>query len=83
MTSSSLLSWYSLNFAYVPFLALVCIHTNVLMMVCHPSLSGVSGRFIGTKGAAGGSGGGSSGGDGSSGTISFGTFLFCTFGIGV
>ena len=47
------------------------------MTVCHPSPSGISGRFIGTTSAASGSGSNGGGsGDGS-------TFLLCTFGTGV
>ncbi len=45
------------------------------MMVCHASLSGVSGRFIGITGNSGGSTGG--------GGSSFDTFLFCTMGSGI
>ncbi len=75
MTSSSLLPWYSLNFTYVPFLALICIHANVLMTVYYLSPSGVSGQFMGTMGTMGG--------DDSSGITNFGTFLFCTTGSGV
>src|SRR6266511_2372281 len=75
MTSSSLLPWYSLNFAYVPSLALVCIQTIVLMMVCCAFPSGVGGQFIGTTGPIGG------GSD--NGITSFGTFLFRTTGNGV
>src|SRR6266498_446449 len=73
MTSSPLLPWYSLNFASMPFLALVCIQAIVLMMVCYAFPSGVGGRFIGTT---------SGSGKGSSTTI-FGTFLFRTIGKGV
>src|SRR6266540_3713899 len=73
MTSSPLLPWYSLNFAYVPSLALACIQAIVLMMVCHPSPSGVGGQFIDATSAIEGGGG----------TTSFGTFLFCTIGNGV
>ena len=75
MTSSPLLPWYSLNLAYVPSLALVCIQAIVLMMVCCVFPSGVGGRFIGTIGNIGGGG--------SSGTTSFSTFLFHTTGNGV
>jgi len=52
---------------------LVCIQAIVLMMVCHASPSGISGRFIDTLGS--GSGGSSGGG-----TTFFGTFLFQTTG---
>jgi len=72
MTSSPLLPWYSLSFANVPSLALVCIQAIVLMMVCHVFPSGVSGRFIGTAGTIGG------GGTTNFGTL--GTFLFRTIG---
>src|SRR6266511_1271068 len=75
MTSSSLLPWYSLNFASVPSLALVCIQAIVLMMVCCTFPSGVGGRFIGTTGTIGGGSG--------NGTTDFGTFLFRTVGNGV
>src|SRR6266508_483313 len=78
MTSSPLLPWYSLNFAYVPSLVLVCIQAIVLMMVCCAFPSGVGGRFIGTTGTMGAIGGG-----GSNGTTNFGTFLFRTVGNGV
>src|SRR6266540_193467 len=72
MTSSPLLPWYSLSFAYVSSLTLVCIQAIVLMMVCCAFPSRVSGRFIGTMGAIeGGSG---------NGTTSFSTFLFRTTG---
>src|SRR6266498_2159619 len=77
ITSSPLLPWYSLNFASVPSLALVCIQAIVLMMVCCAFPSGVSGRFIGTTDTMGAIGGGGSG------TTSFGTFLFRTTGNGV
>src|SRR6266540_4668436 len=75
MTSSPLLPWYSLSFASVPSLALVCIQAIVLIIVCCVFPSGVSGRFIGTTGTmdAIGSGGGN-------GTTSFGTFLFRSTG---
>src|SRR6266540_3814251 len=78
MTSSPLLLWYSLNFANVPSLALVCIQAIVLMIVCWAFLSRVGGRFIGTTGtiSAIGSGGGN-------GTTNFGTFLFLSIGSGV
>ena len=79
MTSSPLLPWYSLSFAYVPSLAFVCIQAIVLMIVCHASPSEVSGRFIGTIGTIGGNSGGSANGS----ITNFGTFLFRTFGIGV
>ncbi len=62
----------------MPSLALVCIHANVLMMICHPSPFRVSGRFISIKGTAGGSGDSTGGGTGG-----FGTFLFHTIGSGV
>src|SRR6266498_2128854 len=75
MTTSPLLPWYSLNFAYVPSLALVCIQAIVLMMVCCAFPSGVDGRFIGTTGTMGAIGGG----NGNS-TTNFGTFLFRTTG---
>src|SRR6266542_4469088 len=78
MTSSSLLPWYLLNFAYVPSLALVCIQVIVLMMVCCAFPSGVSGRFIGTTGTMGAIGGG-----GGNGTTNFDTFLFRTVSNGV
>ncbi len=61
----------------MPSLALVCIHASVLMMVCHPSPSGISSRFIGTIGTTGDD---SSGSGSSSGGI---TFLFLTLGIGI
>ncbi len=51
------------------------------MIVCHPSLSGVGGRFIGTMSAADGNGG--DGDSSGSGTTSFGTFLFHTTGSGI
>src|SRR6266542_3386301 len=73
MTSSPLLPWYSLNFANVPFLALVCIQAIVLMIVCCAFPSGVGGRFIGTTGTMGVIGGGRG-----NGTTNFGTFLFRT-----
>src|SRR6266542_2111739 len=76
--SSPLLPWYSLNFAYVPSLALVCIQAIILMMVCCAFPSGVGGRFIGTTGTIGAIGGGSG-----NGTTGFGTFLFLTVGSGV
>src|SRR6266511_2182366 len=75
MTSSPLLPWYSLNFAYVPSLALVCIQAIVLMMVCYAFPSGVGGQFIGITGTMGAIGGG-----GGSDTTSFGTFLLRTVG---
>src|SRR6266536_5733809 len=75
MISSPLLPWYSLNFAYVPSLALVCIQAIVLIMVCWAFPSGVGGRFIGTTGTMSAIGGGSG-----NGTTSFGTFLFRTVG---
>src|SRR6266542_6191399 len=75
MTSSPLLPWYSLNFAYVSSLALVCIQAIVLMMVCCAFPSGISSRFIGTTGTMGAIGGGSG-----NGTTGFGTFLFHTVG---
>src|SRR6266498_1866579 len=78
MTSSSLLPWYSLNFAYVSSLALVCIQAVVLMIVCCAFPSGVGGRFIGITGTMGVIGGGSD-----NDTTSFGTFLFRTTGNGV
>src|SRR6266511_591499 len=78
MTSSPLLPWYSLNFASVPSLALVCIQAIVLMMVYCAFPSGVGGRFIGATDTMGAIGGG----DGN-GTTSFGTFLFRTTGNGV
>src|SRR6266545_4938298 len=78
MTSSPLLPWYSLNLAYVPSLALVCIQAIVLMIVCCAFPSGVSGRFIGTTGTMGTIGGGRG-----NGITSFGTFLFCTIGNGI
>src|SRR6266536_3579379 len=78
MTSSPLFPWYSLNFAYVPSLALMCIQAIVLMMVCCAFPSGVGGRFIGTTGTMGAIGGGSG-----NNTTSFGTFLFRTVGSGV
>src|SRR6266498_1284615 len=78
MTSSPLLPWYSLNFAYVPSLALVCIQAIVLIMVCRAFPSGVGSRFIATTGTMGAIGGGS-GND----TTGFGTFLFQTIGSGV
>src|SRR6266498_2958984 len=71
MTSSPLLPWYSLNLAYVPSLALMCIQAIVLMIVCCTFPSGVSGRFIDTTGTIDAIGGGS-------GTTNFGTFLFLT-----
>src|SRR6266498_1286437 len=74
MTSSPLLPWYSLNLAYAPSLALVCIQAIVLMTVCCAFPSGVGGRFIGTAGIIGIKSGGTTG---------FGTFLFRTFGNGV
>src|SRR6266540_5635700 len=78
ITSSPLLPWYSLNFANVPSLVLVCIQAIVLMIVCCAFPSGVSDRFIGTTDTMGviGDGGGN-------GTTSFGTFLFCITGNGV
>src|SRR6266542_3500456 len=78
MTSSPLLPWYSLNLAYVPSLALVCIQAIVLMTVCCAFPSRVSGRFIGTTGTMGAIGGG-----GDNGTTNFGTFLFLTVRSGV
>src|SRR6266540_2204744 len=78
MTSSPLLPWYSLNLAYVPSLALVCIQAIVLIMVCCAFPSGVGGRFIGATGTIGAIGGG----DGN-GPTGFGTFLFRTIGNGV
>src|SRR6266540_3939565 len=78
MTSSPLLPWYSLNLAYVPSLALVCIQAIVSMMVCCAFPSGIGGRFIGTTGTRGTIGGGSG-----SGTTNLGTFLFRTTGNGV
>src|SRR6266542_6579893 len=72
MTFSPLLPWYSLNFAYVPSLALVCIQAIVLMMVCYAFPSGISDRFIGITGTMGGGSG--------NGTTNFGTFLFRTTG---
>jgi len=60
----------------MPFLALVCIQANVLMMVCHSSPSEVDSRFIGTINTISSS----SGSDTGSG---FGTFLFRTFDIRV
>src|SRR6266545_4970320 len=75
MTSSSLLPWYSLNLAYVPSLALVCIQAIVLMMVCCAFPSEVGDRFIGTTGTMGAIGGG-----GDNGTTNFGTFFFLTIG---
>src|SRR6266540_7334205 len=72
MTSSPLLPWYSLNLAYVPSLALMCIQAIVLMMVCCAFPSGIGGRFIGTTGTMGGGSG--------NGTTGFGTFLFRTTG---
>ena len=54
----------------MPSLALVCIHANVLMTVCHPSLFGISDQFIGITDVTGGSG--SNGGSGGGGY----TFLF-------
>src|SRR6266511_5526299 len=78
VTSSPLLPWYSLNLAYVPSLALVCIQAIVLMTVCCAFPSGVSGRFIGITGTMGAIGGGSG-----NGTTNFGTFLFLTVGSGV
>src|SRR6266511_3351767 len=74
VTSSPLLPWYSLNLAYVPSLALVCIQAIVLITVCCAFPSGVSGRFIGATDTMGGSG---------NGTTNFGTFLFRTVGNGV
>src|SRR6266542_14143 len=71
MTSSSLLPWYSLNFAYVPSLALVCIQAIVLMMVCYAFPSGVGSRFISTTGTMDTIGDGNG-----NGTTSFGTFFF-------
>src|SRR6266540_870721 len=73
MIFSPLLPWYSLSFAYVPSLALVCIQAIVLMMICYAFPSGVGGRFINTTGTMGTIGGGSG-----NGTTNFGTFLFCT-----
>ena len=64
----------------MPSLTLVCNHANVLMMVCCPSPSRVSSRFISTRSAAGGSEGGGTGSGTGGGTT---TFLFCTFGIRV
>src|SRR6266511_4028192 len=78
MTSSPLLPWYSLNFAYVPSLALVCIQAIVLMMVCYAFPSEVGGRFIGTTGTKGAMRDGSG-----TGTTGFGTFLFRISGISV
>src|SRR6266540_6527902 len=78
ITSSPLLPWYSLNFAYVPSLALVCIQAIVLMIVCCTFSSGISGRFISTTDTTGAIGGGSG-----NGTTSFGTFLFRTTGNGI
>src|SRR6266498_1321507 len=78
MTSSSLLPWYSLNFASMPSLALVCIQAIVLMMVCCTFASGVGGRFIGTTSTMGTIGGGRG-----NGTTDFGTFLFLTVRSGV
>ena len=75
MTTSPLLPWYSLNFMYVPSLALVCIQAIVLMTVCCAFPSGIGSRFIGTTGTIGGGSG--------SGTTNFGTFLFRTVGISV
>src|SRR6266542_3185692 len=78
MTSSPLLPWYSLNFASVPSLVLVCIQAIVLMMVCCAFTSEVGGRFISTTGTMGTIGGGRG-----NGTTDFGTFLFLTVGSGV
>ena len=52
---------------------MVYIHANILIIVCHPSPSGVGSQFIDTKGTTGGSGDDT----GSSTT----TFLFRTFNI--
>jgi len=57
---------------------LACIQAIVLMMICHPSPSGVSGRFMGTTGTISAIGGG-----GGSSITGFGTFLFWTIGSGV
>ena len=46
----------------------------MLITVCHPSLSGVSGQFMDTIGTTG------SGGGGGGGTTIFDTFLFRTTG---
>src|SRR6266540_3679978 len=78
MTSSPLLPWYSLNLAYVPSLALVCIQAIVLMIVCCAFPSGVGGRFIGTTGTMG-----TIGSCSGNGTTNFGTFLFRTIGNGI
>src|SRR6266498_3401854 len=75
MTSSPLLPWYSLNFACVPSLALVCIQAIVLMTVCCAFPSGIGSRFISTTDTIGGSGG--------SNTTRFGTFLLHTISNGV
>ena len=50
------------------------------MMICHPSSSGISGRFISIKGTASGNGGSAGADDNGGGTT---TFLFRTFGIRV
>src|SRR6266508_1202056 len=70
MTSSPLLPWYSLNFANVLSLTLVCIQAIVLMMVCCVFPSEIGGQFIGTTGTMG-----VIGGDGGNDTTSFGTFF--------
>jgi len=81
MTSSPLLPWYSLNFAYVPSLALACIQAIVLMMVCHSSPSRIDGQFISTTGTKDVIGSGGSGVTTSFSTL--GTFLFHTIGSSV
>jgi len=60
----------------MPSLALVCIQAIVLMTVCRPFPSSISGQFISTTGTI------SIIGDGGD-TTNFGTFLFCTTSSGV
>ncbi len=60
----------------MPSLALVYIQAIVLMMVCHVSLSGISGRFIGTTSTMDTIG--TIGTIGAGDTTVFGTFLFRT-----
>src|SRR6266542_444778 len=62
ITSSLLLLWYLLSFVYMLSLTLVCIHASVLITVCHPFPSEISGQFIDTTSTTGSSGGGSDSG---------------------
>src|SRR6266498_110422 len=50
ITSSLLLLWYLLSFVYMLSLTLVCIHASVLITVCHPFPSEISGQFKDTSG---------------------------------